>query len=331
MKTTTSNRPVIVGMFVVLGILIFILAIFTLGKEKKTFVKSFTLNAIFDDVGGLKTGGNVWLSGVIIGNIKSIDFYGDKKVLVTMKIEKNAESHIRKNSKAKIGSDGLIGNKIVVIYGGDFSKPPIAKNGLLQVENGLSNEDIVITFQENNKNVLEITKDFKEISDKINKGKGTLAALINDPTIANSIKLSTANLQATLKNLQVVSEKSLVLVSNVESFSDKLNAPGNSMHDLAADKILYGSIKSTLAELHETSGSLNLFTQNLKKASEKLNQNNNAAGLLLNDTETAKSLKNTMINLESGSKKLDQDLEAIQHNFLLRKFFKTKKPKTDSL
>lgn len=95
-----------------------------------------------------------------------------------------------------------------MIYGGDFSKPPIAKNGLLQVENGLSNEDIVITFQENNKNILEITKDFKEISDKINKGNGTLAALINDPTIANSIKLSTANLQATLKTFRWFLKKS---------------------------------------------------------------------------------------------------------------------------
>lgn len=324
MKTVRNNRPVIVGMFILIGLLILVLAIFTLGGQKKTFVKTFTLNAVFNNVGGLLKGGNVWFSGVKIGTIKKISFYGDSQVLVTMSIEQDAESHIHKNAKAKIGSDGLIGNKIVIIYGGDVSYPQVAKNDFLKVENGLSTDDMLATLQENNKNILEITKDFKSISKKIDSGEGTLATLLNDPTIANKLRLSTDNLQATLANLKTVSEGSKSVLANLEGFSEKLVMPGNSINDIASDTVIYKSLKATLAELNDASKSVTKFTANLKTVSDKLNQKDNTVGVLLNDAETAASMKVTLKNLESGSKKLDEDLEALQHNFLLRRFFKKK-------
>ncbi|MBC7720409.1 MAG: MCE family protein, partial [Pedobacter sp.] len=125
--TIKNNRPVIVGIFVLLGLAILVITIFTLGGQKKTFVKSFTINAVFNDVAGLLKGSNIWFSGVKIGTVKKISFYGSSQVLVSMSIEQEAESHIHKDAMAKIGSDGLIGNKIVVIYGGDSTKPQVEK------------------------------------------------------------------------------------------------------------------------------------------------------------------------------------------------------------
>ncbi|MCP9765519.1 MlaD family protein [Lacihabitans soyangensis] len=324
MKALKNNRPVIVGMFILLGLVILVLTVFTLGNQKKTFVKTFTLFAVFDNVGGLLKGGNVWLSGVKIGTIKKISFYGDSKVMVAMNIEQEAEPYIRKNAKAKIGSDGLIGNKIVIIYGGDKSVPQVVKGDFLKVENGLSTDDMLATLQENNKNILEITKDFKSISKKIDTGEGALATLLNDPAISNQLRASTNNLQATLINLKTVSEGSKAVLANLEGFSKKLVLPGNSINDIASDTIIYKSLKTTLAELNEASKSVTKFTENLKSASDKLGQKNNAVGVLLNDSETADAMKTTLKNLESGSKKLDEDLEALQHNFLLRRFFKKK-------
>jgi phospholipid/cholesterol/gamma-HCH transport system substrate-binding protein len=93
---------------------------------------------------------------------------------------------------------------------------------------------------------------------------------------------------------------------------------------LVADTILYGKVKGTLLQLQEASQSITKFTVNLSKISDRLNQNDNVAGILLNDTESASSMKVTLKNLESGSKKLDENLEALQHNFLLRGFFRKK-------
>lgn len=324
MTALKNNRPVIVGIFIFLGLLILVVAIFTLGGQKKTFVRTFTINAIFNDVGGLLTGGNVWFSGVKVGTVKKISFYGDSQVQVTMNIEQDAEAHIHKDAKAKIGSDGLIGNKIVIIYGGDPKKPQVEKNDFLSVERATSTDDMLATLQENNKNLLEITKDFKSISKKIDSGEGTLATLLNDPTIAKKLNSAADNLQETLANLKTVSEGSKNVLANLQDFSGKLNKKGNSINDLASDTVVYKSVKATLAQLNNASNSVTQFTANLKTVSDRLNQKDNAVGVLLNDSETAASMKVTLKNLESGSKKLDEDLEALQHNFLLRRFFKKK-------
>ncbi len=327
MKSIKNNRPVIVGIFIFLGIAILVITIFTLGGQKKTFVRTFTINAIFNDVGGLLKGGNVWFSGVKVGTIKNISFYGDSQVQVTMSIERSAESHIHKDAKAKIGSDGLIGNKIVIIYGGNAKTPQVVENDLLNVENSLSTDDMLATLQDNNKNLLEITNNFKNISKKIDGGEGTLATLLNDPTIANKLSTSADNLQETLANLKTVSEGSKNVLANLEGFSYKLNKPGNSINDFVEDTVAYESIKSTLVQLNNASKSVTTFTANLKTLSDKMNQKDNAVGVLLNDSETAASMKVTLKNLESGSKKLDEDLEALQHNFLLKRFFKNKAKK----
>jgi phospholipid/cholesterol/gamma-HCH transport system substrate-binding protein len=324
MNTIKNNRPVIVGIFILLGIAILVVTIFTLGGQKKTFVKSFTLYAVFDDVGGLIKGGNVWFSGVKIGTVKQIAFHGSTQVEVTMSVEEEAQSHIYKNAMAKIGSDGLIGNKIVVIYGGDSTLPHVVTNDYLTVTTALSTDDMLATLQANNKNLLEITKDFKNISKKIDSGQGVLATLLNDPTMANKLNTTVEKLQSTVSNFESVSLTSKAVLANLQSFSGKINKPGNSLNDLVTDTIFYGNIKGTLSQLEKSADQVSTFTNNLKTVSERLNQKDNIAGVLLNDPAAASTIKATLKNLETSSQKLDANLEALQHNFLLRGFFRKK-------
>jgi phospholipid/cholesterol/gamma-HCH transport system substrate-binding protein len=322
--TIKNNKPVIVGIFILLGILILVAAIFTLGGQKKTFVKSFTIHAVFDDVSGLLKGGNIWFSGVKVGTVKKISFYGKSQVQVTMSIENEAESYIHKDAKAKIGTDGLIGNKIIIIYGGDSSLPQVEKNDFLAVEKAMTTDDMLATLQANNKNLLNITNDFKSISKKIDSGNGTLATLLNDPSMAKKLNSSVDNLQATVANFKAVSASSKNVLANLQDFSGKLNKPGNSMNELVTDTVIFKNIKGTLAQLQQASKEVNQFTVNLKITSEKLNQKDNMAGVLLNDPAAATAVKITLQNLQAASHKLDEDLEALQHNFLLKGFFKQK-------
>ncbi|MEO7522706.1 MAG: MlaD family protein [Ferruginibacter sp.] len=324
MKPLKNNRPVIVGIFIILGLAILVVTIFTLGGQKKTFVKTFTIHAVFDDVGGLIKGGNVWFSGVKIGTVKKISFYRQSQVEVTMSVENEARSHIRKNAMAKIGSDGLIGNKIVVIYGGDETSPQVETNDFLHAATALSTDDMLATLQANNKNLLEITTDFKSISKKIDSGNGTLANLLNDPAIANKLNSTLEKLEATVSNFKTVSATSKIVLSDLHHFSGKINTAGNSMNDLVSDTTMYTNISNTLSQLEKSGDAILQFTANLKTASERLNKKDNIAGVLLNDSSAASTIKNTLTNLETSSKKLDEDLEALQHNFLLRKFFRKK-------
>ena len=324
MITEKNRRPVIVGIFILLGLAILVVTIFTLGGQKKTFVKSITIHAIFNDVGGLIKGGNIWFSGVKVGTVKSINFYGNSQVEVAMSIEKSVQSHIHKDAKAKISSDGFIGNKIIVIYGGDSSLPQIEKNDYLNVEKALNTDMMLETLQTNNTNLLEITKSFKSISKKIDSGNGVLASLLNDPSISTNLKNTIDDLHATVSNFKTISINSKLVVFNLQKFSNKLTDSGNSINRLVADTSMFNTVKNLMFQLEKAIANVTKFTNNLKIIGDKLNQNDNITGVLLSDSLAASNLKGTLRNLETSSQKLDADLEAIQHNFLLRSFFRKK-------
>lgn len=319
-----NNRPVIVGIFIIIGIAILIVTIFTLGGQKKTFSKTFNIHAVFNDVGGLMTGGNVWFCGVKIGTIKEMIFSENDQVEVTMSIENKVQSHIHKNAFAKIGSDGLIGNKIVIIYGGDSSFSPIEKNNYLAVEKSFSTDDMLETLQANNKNLLEITQRFKNISKKIDSGNGSLSILLNDGSMAKKMNSTIEHLSKTVSNFKTASLTSNNILNDIKNFSEKINRPGNSINDLVIDTVIYRKLKGTIFQLRNAADTFAVFSNNLKKASEQLNQKNNTVGAFLNDSIMIESIKITLKNLETSSQKLDEDLEALQHNIFLRGFFRKK-------
>lgn len=338
MKSVKKNRPVFVGIFIILGIIILIVAVFALGGQKKTFVKGFKVSTVFDDVNGLVSGDNVWLSGVKIGTVKKLTFLPNTQVLVTMVLQKSLEPNIRENSLTKISSDGLIGNKIVVIFGGTTTSPQITDGSTLVAQKALSTEDMLVTLQANNKNLLAITGSFKNISNKIDSGNGVLGSLLNNQSVAKKINTSVDELQSVMSNFQAASIKSKAVLGNLEEFTNRLNTQGSSINKLATDTTMFTSLKGTISQLNNIALTAGEVTDNLKTMSNNLTQKNNVAGVLLNDPEAAADLKQTIKNLNSSSEKLNEDLEAAQHNFLLRGFFKKKNKqqssqvnKTDSL
>lgn len=317
MQTTESKRNVLVGLFIFLGLLIFIVGIFVLGGQQKSFVKSLRVNAVFNDIGGLKPGNNVWFSGVKIGTVKTIKFFGSSQVEVSMRIEQTAQAYIRKDASAKLSSDGLIGNKLIVIFGGNPKTPEIEDGDILRVQKDLSTDDIMKTFQENNENLIGITSNFKKLSADMVKGKGTAGALLADSNLATSFRAIVTNLQKTTRT-------SAQLAGQLGLFTAKLNTKGGLADKLMTDTSVFNKLSATAEQLKQTASKATVITDNLSKASNKLNSTDNAMGLLLNDAKTAEQVKKTMGNLEESSVKLNDDLEAVQHNFLLRGFFKKK-------
>jgi phospholipid/cholesterol/gamma-HCH transport system substrate-binding protein len=317
MAQSDNRKQITVGIFIFLGLLIFIVGIFTLGGQRKAFVKSFALNVVFDDIQGLKTGNNVWYSGVKIGTIKKIQFYGNSQVQVTLNIEEEAHKYIHKDAKASISSDGLIGNKIIVITGGNPKYPFVEDGDKLQVQGTLSTDDIMKTFQVNNKNLVDITSDFKVLSRSLVEGKGAAGALLTDEAIAGNFKAIVSNLQRTTASTDRMARE-------LDAFSRKLNTEGGLADKLLTDTAVFAGLQRSVTELQKTARSAAILTENLNKASGKLNQTDNAAGLLLNDQQTADQVRAIMNNLKTSSEKLDENLEALQSNWLLRGFFKKK-------
>jgi phospholipid/cholesterol/gamma-HCH transport system substrate-binding protein len=319
-----KKHAIIVGVFIIIGLAILVVTVFTLGGQKDAFVKKVTLNANFDDVNGLQTGNNIWFSGVKVGTVKKIRLKGNSNVTVILNIDREAIPFIHKDSKVKISTDGFIGNKIVVIYGGSANAAPVEEDDYLTTQIMLGTDDMMATLQENNKNLLEITNNFKKISKNIADGTGTIGALINDKSLLLNIQSTVSELHETLKNFDTTSAKSRQLVANLVHFSTDLNRQGTSINKLITDTAMFATLNAGITKLEQAAGAAAAFADSLKETSGKLNRDDNAVGVLLNDTVTANHVKALFKNLETSSHKLDEDLEAAQHNFLLRGFFRKK-------
>ncbi len=325
MATAENRKAITVGVFLSLGLVIFILGVFTLGGQQKSFDKSIHISAVFDDVAGLKKGNDIWFSGVKVGTISSIKFVGISQVNVLMKVDQSTQQYIHRNSGVRISSDGLIGNKIIVIDGGSPQAPVVQDGDVLQAEKLLSTDDMLKTLQQNNQNLLAITTDFKLLSHKILQGKGTVGTLLADSLMGIQLRNS-------MRNLEAATSSAARLATQLNQFSNKMNTKGGLADKLLTDTATFNRIKGAVTQLQRAAANAVILTDNLNKASNKLNTTDNALGVLLNDPKGAAQVQSTLNNLQQSSVKLNEDLEAAQSNFLLRGFFKKKaKAKADSL
>jgi phospholipid/cholesterol/gamma-HCH transport system substrate-binding protein len=325
---TKNKRPVIVGIFVFAALVIFVLGVMTLGGQKSIFNKGASVTAVFDEVNGLQIGNNVWFAGVKVGTIKEISLTKEGKVAVEMNIKEDAHPLIKKDTKAKLGADGFIGNKLIILSGGSPGAPMVENGSTLLVERAISTDEMMATLQDNNKNILAITTNFKAISEQIMGGKGTVGKLLNDDQMFTDLQQAIVSIKGAAINAQV-------LASNVSGYTAKLTSKGSLANDLVTDTVLFSRLRSTVRQIDALSKGADEVLADLKATSASINRGMNdestSIGLLLKDKETAADIKATIRNLQAGTQKLDENMEALQHNFLLRGFFRKKNKENDSL
>ncbi|MFD0749831.1 MlaD family protein [Mucilaginibacter calamicampi] len=325
MDRSDNKTAITVGIFLAVGLVVFILGVFTLGSQSKSFSKSVRISAVFDDVAGLKSGNKVWFSGVIVGSISKIKFIGAGQVDVDMKIDEGSQPYIHRNAGVHIGSDGLIGNKIIVIDGGTPQAPVIQEGDVLQSEKMTSTDDIMKTLQQNNQNLLAITGDFKLLSRKILQGKGTVGTLMADSLMAIQLRNS-------MRNLEAATGSAARMAVQLDKFSKTMNTKGGLADKLFTDTATFNKLTATADQFQQTAKNANAITDNLIKATNKFNSNDNTIGILLNDPTAAGQVRSTLNNLQQSSVKLNDNMQALQSNFFLKGFFKKReKAKQDSI
>ena len=329
MKSTSYQRAIVVGIFVFLGVAIFIITVLTLGSQHKTFEHTITVKSFFDDVNGLQKGNNVWFSGVKVGTIGNIKLQEDGKVEVDIRVEVQSVKYIPKNAMVKLSTDGLIGNKIIEIYGGTPGTPSISNDDVLNNEKQIATDEMMNTLSKNNDNLYSITNSFKLISSRLADGKGSLGKLLTDESF--SIQLI-----ETINGLHKASENLEKLSANIAIYTSKFNDKGTLANDLVSDTLIFSKLRATVTKLENIADSSQSVITNFKATTSTINMglksSTTPAGLLLNDEHSANQIKMTLENLQSASKKLDEDLEAAKHNFLLRGYFRkqARKTKADS-
>jgi phospholipid/cholesterol/gamma-HCH transport system substrate-binding protein len=315
MKPNQTKHTMIVGAFIFFGVAILLIGVLSLGGRKKIYERTIELSAVFNDVAGLQKGNNIWYYGVKIGMVDKVKVLGASKVDVVMQIEKHYKEFIHKDSRAKIGSDGLIGNRIVIIYGGSPQTPVVQAGDRLQPDAPLNSAEMMNTLQESNKNLSAITSDFKIVSRKLAGGEGTIGELIANDSMAKHLEATTIMLQYASQNIQTFTQ-------NLANYTSKMQQKGALTNDLVNDTLFYTRLKAASLQIQDASENAKELTRNLKEVSYRLRDSSNLAGVIFQDQQTAANLRMAVENIQAGTKKFDENMEALQHNFLFRGFFR---------
>lgn len=188
------GKKVVLGIFVVVGLFFFIVAIYYIGKKQQLFNDTFRISGLFKDVRGLQVGNNVRLSGINVGVVEDITIITDTTVKVDMLVDEDTRRFIRKNSSAIIGTDGLMGNKILILLPGTGKEPIVQDNDFIRTTMPVSMDDILLKLKLTGDNAANITSDLAVITSNIRSGKGTIGKLFMDSSFAQNLDRTVVSL-----------------------------------------------------------------------------------------------------------------------------------------
>jgi phospholipid/cholesterol/gamma-HCH transport system substrate-binding protein len=299
MDTHTQKFKIRLGLFITGGLAIFAIAVFFIGKQQNLFNPVFTVTANFYNVSGLQVGNNVRFSGINVGTVDNIKIINDSTVRVDMMIRRNVQQFIKTDSEAGIGSEGIIGDRVVIIAQGT-NEAPIAMNGQhLRSNEPVETDAIMVSLHATAISAEVVTKQLAEIMVNINSGQGTLGMLIQDTATADNISQTIENFRKSSAGLDETIE---VTKENVFAFMESLRV---------------------------TAGKTEIASTQLGEIMVKINSGEGALGMLIQDTVIAENLNQTMINLNRSSKGLDENMEALKSSIFFRRYYRRQAEKEE--
>jgi len=194
MEKKTGNQ-IKLGVFVSVTLVLFIVGIYFIGQRQKLFSSTFHVSGIFTDISGLQIGNNVRFSGINVGIIEDIEQVSDSTVRVDMQLVENTRKFIKKNAIAIIGSDGLMGSKIIVIVPGTVGQLQLADDDVISTARQVSMDEIMHKLKVTSDNAAHITGDLAVVMNSVREGKGTIGMLLMDSIFAENLDAAMLNVK----------------------------------------------------------------------------------------------------------------------------------------
>src|ERR1044071_3145159 len=128
MKTSVGQK-VKIGIFTISGIVLFVIGIFLIGSKKNMFGNTYMIYGTFKNVGGLEIGNNIRFAGINVGTVEDIRIVSDTLIRVDMLMQNQVKPFLKVDALASIGSDGLMGDKLITIVSGSANEVQVLKGG----------------------------------------------------------------------------------------------------------------------------------------------------------------------------------------------------------
>jgi phospholipid/cholesterol/gamma-HCH transport system substrate-binding protein len=169
-----------VGIFVLVAVFAFLGTIYALGARARLFESRYTIYAEFTQVAGLAEGATVRLAGIQIGRVSGITLSAEPggRVRVAMSVAKQYGNRIRKNSIARIATQGLLGDKIVEISVGTAETPPVQAGEALATHDPFELADAISQSAETIKGITGLAEALRKTAETLNQ-----SGLIEDASV----------------------------------------------------------------------------------------------------------------------------------------------------
>jgi phospholipid/cholesterol/gamma-HCH transport system substrate-binding protein len=191
------SREFRLGVFIVATLIILAAGVF-IGDKELLFRSTYSVKTEFQNVAGLDRGADVRVGGIHKGTVKRIDLphQPDGKVTVVMNLDSSTRNIVKKDSLASIKSEGLLGDKYIEVSFGSDNAEKLKNWDYIESEPPLEFSNLMKKTDK----ILDSAKDtmanVDDISAKINRGEGTVGALINDKKIYQQANAATAEAKA---------------------------------------------------------------------------------------------------------------------------------------
>jgi phospholipid/cholesterol/gamma-HCH transport system substrate-binding protein len=310
----TNSEKLRLGIFMLVGSILFIAIVYIIGSKQQLFGNTEKIQAVFYNVNGLQIGNNVRYSGINVGTVREISMLNDTAILIEMAINRKSFQFIKKNANISIGTDGLVGNMVVNIEPNKGESEPILPGDVLIGTKKVQADDMINTLSTTNTNAALLTSDLLKITNEIMNGQGTIGLLLNDKEVASDLKES-------ILELKFTSQAARKSIQSLESFIHSLDKKDNVV-GLMKDTAVARHIINIVVTLEKSTKKMDTLVQNLNLAVLNAKDGKGAINYLSNDPNLVKKIDTTMTNINESSKLLNENLEALKHNFLFKAYFK---------
>jgi phospholipid/cholesterol/gamma-HCH transport system substrate-binding protein len=316
------------GVFVIAGLIVMMVSFYLIGNNTSMFGSSFTLKAHFANLDGLMDGNNVLFSGIQAGTVKSITIVNDTTIEVSMLIDSKVKAYIHNNAEAAIGTEGLMGNKVVNIQPVKGNSPMVKNGDVLTAQKLTSMDAMLQTLSKTNNNVATISEALKITVLRLDTS--AIFSVLNDKNIGISLRSS-------LKNINNATSNAGDMTQGLDEIVMQIKQGKGAAGLLLTDTAFSGSLKTAMTKLRSASDNANKMSLQLNNLAASVNHDlaygKGPLHALLRDSLITQKLNTSMDNVQKGTDGFNQIVVALKHNFLVRGYFKTqaKKLQKDSI
>ncbi|WKN31755.1 MlaD family protein [Porifericola rhodea] len=309
----SKRKNIKLGIFVILGLLIFVAAIFFIGARQNLFGSNIRITATFNNVEGLQIGSQVRFSGINIGTVENVVLENDSAVKTTLLLEERASRFVKKDAVAAISTAGLMGNKIVTISSGSQGESSVSDGDQLNTTSPASIEDIMANLNKTSESAMEIADNLAKISGRIEQGKGVLGNLVADTVNAEQVESIITSFEMASNNVQSI-------LQDVDALASRTRNGEGVLGKLMADRETARKVEILIDSLSKVGTISTAVARNALEFSEKLNNDKGAVDKILTDSTLAKDIGETVNQVKQTSASIDKTTDKINNSWILNLF-----------